>query len=92
MTIALTHIALHVEDVSACVDFYASYAGMQVIHERPCGHSSELSRSNNPVWLGKNRIVWLSEPGQESQFIIVLIPGGREHKQQMDDYSHLSQY
>ncbi|AQS39678.1 lactoylglutathione lyase-like lyase [Shewanella psychrophila] len=74
MTIALTHIAIHVADVSACVDFYSSYAGMHIIHERPSG---------------ENRIVWLSEPGQEPQFIIVVLPGGCGHKQQMNDFSHL---
>ncbi|SQH78132.1 conserved protein of unknown function [Shewanella benthica] len=74
MAIALTHIALHVRDVEACVDFYSSYAGMNVIHERPSG---------------EKRIVWLCEPGQESQFIIVILPGGKGHKQQMNDFSHL---
>ena len=74
MAIALTHIALHVMDLEACVDFYSSYAGMHVIHERSSG---------------EKRIVWLSEPGQESQFIIVMLPGGDGHKQQMNDFSHL---
>ncbi len=89
MAIALTHIALHVADVTACVDFYVSYAGMQVIHERPCGNDSEPSCNKSAEQLREKRIVWLSEPAQESQFIIVLIPGGSDHKQQMDDYSHL---
>ena len=82
MAIALTHIALHVMDLEACVDFYSSYAGMSVIHERPCGNSHERPS-------GEKRIVWLSEPGQESQFIIVMLPGGEGHKQQMNDFSHL---
>ena len=74
MAIALTHIALHVMDLEACVDFYCSYAGMHIIHERPSG---------------AKRIVWLCEPGQESQFIIVMLPGGEGHQQQMNDFSHL---
>ena len=32
---ALTHIALHVPDLDACIDFYRRYCGMQVIHQRP---------------------------------------------------------
>ncbi len=47
---ALTHIALHVPDLDACIDFYRRYCGMQVIHQRP----------------GKGtRIVWMAEPGKD---------------------------
>jgi len=74
MTIALTHIALHVMDVSACVHFYLSYAGMKITHERNSGD---------------RRIVWLSEPDLEAHFIMVILPGGKGRAQQMDDFSHL---
>ncbi|WP_076407485.1 VOC family protein [Shewanella sp. UCD-KL12] len=90
MAVAITHMALHVKDVQACVDFYSSYAGMHIIHERECGRSYEDSPESKSVGMCEaTRIVWLSEPGQESQFIIVLIPGGRGHQQQLDDFSHL---
>lgn len=90
MAVAITHMALHVKDVQACVDFYSSYAGMNIIHERECGRDHEgSSESKSADMCAAKRIVWLSEPGQESQFIIVLIPGGRGHQQQLDDFSHL---
>ena len=106
MAIALTHIALHVMDLEACVDFYCSYAGMRVIHERPWGNSHQRPSDNSHQRPSDNshqrpsdnshqrpscerRIVWLSEPGQGSQFIIVILPGGDGHKQQMNDFSHL---
>lgn len=74
MKTSLTHIALHVRDLETCIGFYESYAGMTLVHDR---------RSN-----GK-RVVWLAEPGMESRFIMVLIPGGPGRDQARGDYSHL---
>src|SRR5690606_3677924 len=59
----LTHLALHVPDLDACVEFYADFCGMRVFHERP-GTGS--------------RIVWIAEPGEEQAFIAVLKPGGTD--------------
>ncbi|QKT02647.1 VOC family protein [Ectothiorhodospiraceae bacterium 2226] len=70
----LTHIALHVQDLDACVSFYMRFCGMHVTHER---------RS------GDKRIVWLSEPGRERELIFVLMPGGPGHTQGARDYSHV---
>jgi catechol 2,3-dioxygenase-like lactoylglutathione lyase family enzyme len=33
----LTHIALHVRDLAACVAFYQNYCGLRVSHEREVG-------------------------------------------------------
>ncbi|MCB1323618.1 MAG: VOC family protein [Spirochaetales bacterium] len=71
---ALTHIALHVADPDACIDFYRRYCGLMVSHERTDG---------------SKRIVWLAEPGRESEFVIVVMPGGKQHSQAPGDYSHL---
>ncbi|HAT34723.1 MAG TPA: VOC family protein, partial [Rhodospirillaceae bacterium] len=70
---ALTHLALHVRDVEACIEFYRDYCGMQIIHERP-------DKSG--------RIVWLSEPGKEREFIFVILPGGPGRDQSERDFSH----
>ena len=70
---ALTHLALHVPDLPACIAFYERYCGLQVIHRRP-GKGSE--------------IVWMSEPGKEQQFIFVLMPGGQPRQLAATDYSH----
>jgi len=69
----LTHLALHVPDLEACVDFYQRFCSMRVIHERE----------------GKgSRIVWMAEPGNEHRFIFVIMPGGQERHLAVDDYSH----
>jgi catechol 2,3-dioxygenase-like lactoylglutathione lyase family enzyme len=69
----LTHIALHVRDLDACIAFYRDFCGMNVVHER-------VDRGH--------RVVWLAEPGNEKEFIIVLIPGGPGRRQGEQDYSH----
>jgi catechol 2,3-dioxygenase-like lactoylglutathione lyase family enzyme len=74
MTATLTHIALHVRDLDACVTFYRDFCGMQTVHERPNAGQ---------------RVVWLAERGREREFIIVLVPGGPGRDQASNDYSHL---
>jgi catechol 2,3-dioxygenase-like lactoylglutathione lyase family enzyme len=74
MATAFTHLALHVRDLEACIEFYRAYTGMRLTHDR--------------VSDGK-RIVWLAEPGKEKEFIVVLIPGGPGRNQAGTDFSHL---
>ena len=71
---ALTHIALHVRDLAACVDFYQAYAGLNVVRDRA---------------LEGKHVIWLAEPGRETEFILVFIPGGPGHSPAPDDFSHL---
>lgn len=69
----LTHLALHVPDLDACIAFYTRFCGMRVFHERP----------------GKgSRIVWMAEPGKELEFIFVIMPGGMDRSLAENDYSH----
>ncbi len=69
----LTHLALHVPDLDACIAFYTRFCGMRVFHERP----------------GKgSRIVWMAEPGKEREFIFVIMPGGMDRSLAESDYSH----
>jgi catechol 2,3-dioxygenase-like lactoylglutathione lyase family enzyme len=75
MTLALTHIALHVRDLAACVAFYRDYCGLRVVHERGNDQSG--------------RVAWLAEPGKEKEFVIVMLSGGRGRDQAEDDYGHL---
>jgi catechol 2,3-dioxygenase-like lactoylglutathione lyase family enzyme len=72
---SLTHIALHVRDLDACIAFYADYCGMQTVHERG-GDAAE-------------RVVWIAEPGRGAEFIFVLIAGGRDVQLLDSDFSHL---
>ncbi len=72
----LTHIALHVRDLEACVAFYREVCGMRVVHERPDGRRGA-------------RIVWMAEPGRESEFVFVILPGGPGRRRAPGDASHL---
>jgi catechol 2,3-dioxygenase-like lactoylglutathione lyase family enzyme len=71
---SLTHIALHVRDLEACVAFYDSYCGMGICQQRTDDYS---------------RVIWLAEPGREREFIIVVIDGGASRSQAEGDFSHL---
>ncbi len=77
MSVSLTHIALHVQDLEACLDFYQRYAGLKLIRDR------------RPQGSDGKRIVWLAESGKEQDFIIVILPGGPARNQQDNDFSHL---
>lgn len=71
----LTHIALHVRDLAACVDFYREFCGLHVVHER--AHD------------GVTQVVWLAEDPEVHDFIFVLLKGGPGRDQGEGDYSHL---
>jgi len=73
-TATMTHIALHVRDLDACVAFYREFCGMEIVHERGDGRDG--------------RIVWMAEPGRERDFIFVLLPGGPGRAPGARDFSH----
>lgn len=73
MTPRLTHIALHLRDVEASIAFYRDICGMRIVHERNDGGT---------------RVVWMAEPGRETDFIFVLLPGGPGRDQAEKDFSH----
>jgi catechol 2,3-dioxygenase-like lactoylglutathione lyase family enzyme len=70
----LTHLALQVANLDDCVDFYTDFCNMRIVRDR----TREA-----------NRVVWLASPGQERDFVIVLLPGGSGRTQSTDDFSHL---
>ncbi len=69
----LTHLALHVRDLSACLAFYQDFCGLVVVHQRRAG---------------RQRIIWLAEPGRERDFVFVLMEGGQDLRLPADDYRH----
>ena len=71
---SLTHIALHVANLESCIDFYARYCDLKVVHTR------EKRRI---------QVAWLAEEGREHDIILVLLAGGPEHQQPDNDFSHL---
>jgi len=75
MTPSFTHVALHVQNLDACLAFYREFCGMREVHLRV------------DTVTGK-RVVWLAEPGREREFIFVLLPGGPGHEQGERDFSH----
>jgi len=70
----LTHLALHVRDFEACLEFYRDFCGLVVARQR--GE-------------GKKRVVWLAEDGKQDEFIFVLLPGGPGRDQAEGDFSHM---
>lgn len=69
----LTHLAIHVTDIDACVEFYQRYCGMEICHQR---------QSNS------QQIIWMAEPGRESDFIFVVMSGGCDLQLSGNDYRH----
>ena len=74
MNAQLTHLALQVANLDDCTGFYTDYCNMRIVRDR--------TRK-------AHRVVWLASPGQERDFVIVLLPGGSGRKQSTDDFSHL---
>tara|TARA_B100001250_G_C19439870_1_gene631293 strand:+ start:160 stop:564 length:405 start_codon:yes stop_codon:yes gene_type:complete len=71
---ALTHLALQVRDLDASIAFYQDYCDLKVIHDRGDG---------------ARRVVWLAEPGRETELIFVFMEGSHRPPQHPQDYSHL---
>ena len=73
VTPRITHIALHVSDIDACIEFYSGFCGMAVVHQRIAG---------------AQRIVWMAEPERERDFIFVMMEGGENLSLPDNDYRH----
>ena len=80
---ALTHLALHTVDVHASRSFYEEYCGMRVVHERPSTSSAGSSGKDSAP------ILWMAEPGRETELIFVLLPGGQPQPERPGDYGHI---
>ena len=76
MTISLTHVALHVEDIDACIEFYKEFCNMKVTHRRT---------GKDPAF----DVAWMSEPGKEQDFIFVVVGYGKAAIQDSNDIKHL---
>lgn len=73
MTPSFTHCALHVRDLDESVAFYRSYCGLEIVKE----HGE-----------GEGRVVWLATPGEDRNFVLVLLGGGPVRKQDQDNMTH----
>lgn len=74
MICKFTHIALHVKDPQASLEFYQRYCQLKVVMDRIDG---------------TKRVLWLGEEGKEKEFILVFIAGGNRKPQGLEDFSHL---
>ena len=72
----LTHLALHVPDVEAMVDFYRRYCRLEVVHERLLSDGSG------------RKVVWVAEPAKKDEMILVLLPSGEARPAAPNDFSH----
>ncbi len=75
MAPTLTHVALHVRDIAASIQFYRRFCALAVVHERSAGHGQS--------------VVWLAEEGREQELIFVLLSGGHGKDPPDDEYGHL---
>jgi len=71
-----THWAVHTPALDESIAFYREYCGLRISHERIAGDD-------------KHRVVWMSEPGREADWVLVLIPNGPERARLDKDYSHV---
>jgi len=76
MTPLLTHVAFHVKDVEACIQFYKEFCSMKITHHRKDEEAGV-------------EVVWMAEPGKEQTFIIVMVGKGQKLVQAQNDYNHL---
>ena len=73
LDVGLTHIALPVSDVERSIEFYSTYAGMQIVHRRIDAQEGVA-------------VVWLSD--RTRPFVIVLIQTNSVHPV-LSPFAHL---
>jgi catechol 2,3-dioxygenase-like lactoylglutathione lyase family enzyme len=62
-----------VRDLDTSIDFYRDYCGLEIVKEH-----GEV----------ENRVAWLASPGEENNFVLVLLGGGPARTQDKDDMTH----
>lgn len=74
MATRLTHIALHVDAMDACIEFYKRYCNLEVTDDQV---------------RGGRRVVLMAEPGQGTSFVLQLMGGGADTAPRPDEDRHL---
>ncbi len=69
----LTHIALHVGAIDACIEFYQRYCNLEVTDDQE---------------RGGRRAVLLAEPGRGANFVLQLIAGGADKAPTPEENRH----
>jgi catechol 2,3-dioxygenase-like lactoylglutathione lyase family enzyme len=73
VTPSFTHCALHVRDLDESIAFYRDYCGLEIVKQ----HGE-----------GESRVAWLASPGEEKNFVLVLLGGGPQRSQDKEDMTH----
>ena len=63
MGVQMTHVALHVSAIDACIEFYQRYCNLEI--------TADQER-------GGRRMVLMAKPGQGRNLVLQLIGGGRD--------------
>ena len=63
----LTHVALRTADIDASIKFYEQYAGFVISHDRV-----------DSGFRQKARVVWMSEPVENPDYVLVIMGGSPE--------------
>lgn len=74
MATRLTHVALHVGAMDACIEFYQRYCKLEI--------------TNDQV-RGGRRVVLMAEPGRGANFVLQLLAGGADRAPTPEDDRHL---
>jgi catechol 2,3-dioxygenase-like lactoylglutathione lyase family enzyme len=73
MRAEFTHCALHVQNLAQSIAFYESYCGLRIVKEHGAG---------------QDRTVWMADRNESPCFVLVLLGGGAQHAQGMEDMTH----
>ena len=74
MKSSFTHCALHVQDLEATISFYERFCGLKVVRRHGEGPDDAAA--------------WLAEEGRETQFVLVIVSGGKRQNQASSDLTH----
>ena len=70
----LTHIALHVGSMDACIGFYQRYCNLEITDDQE---------------RGGRRVVLMAEPGRGANFVLQLLAGGTDKAPTPEEDQHL---
>jgi len=69
----LTHVALHVNAIDACIEFYQRYCNLEVTDDQV---------------RGGRRVVLMAAPGQSTSFVLQLMGGGTDKPARPEEDRH----
>jgi len=74
MKTSFTHCALHIEDLDRSIAFYERFCRLKVVRRHGDGANDAAA--------------WLAEEGRETEFVLVLLEGGKKQDRIDGDMTH----